>query len=198
MEGGEKFQRKNDFVINGANLALISVSKPYNPLISCYRDMQISKLKMRVATGQQTAWNYLGNSIIDPLLVNNPKVTSIEFEESQAFLETTLGFGYAQEAYKNIYFNNSFDVRQVLRKNALGILFLHNSWTSQKYREMNKEEFLKTDTTLANIFRFLLDEKMTAETVLQIKEEQVEKRYLPSKLPKFDVNENVKLDFSQK
>ena len=63
--------------------------------------------------------------------------------------------GSRPEKYRDFYFEHDFS--DYALENSGGLILLHNSWTPENYKTMNREEFLRQNTTLANIFRKLLE-----------------------------------------
>ncbi len=57
------------------------------------------------------------------------------------------------KVYRQFYFDN--DYSDFVLKHSSLIILLHNSWTPGVFQKMNKQEFLNTNTTLANLFRKL-------------------------------------------
>lgn len=105
-----------------------------------------------------TNWSYLGNDILNKLIRRHEtNCLKLSREELHAMPEIkfTKPFHKQSKIYRNFYFEN--DYSDFTLQGNKGVILLHNSWTPEKYREMTKEEFLKTDNTLANIFLKVLN-----------------------------------------
>ena len=106
------------------------------------------------------SWKYLGNSIIEPLLKNTSgrkfihkhsddiKVCPELIYMSNSSLDN-------RQKYVQFYFSK-LETKYVLNNND-GLIFLHNSWTPLKYKQMSDIEFLKQDILLSKLFAELLD-----------------------------------------
>lgn len=104
-------------------------------------------------------WNYLGNSIIDPLVnnINGKKFFHIDSNNTQVFPE----FKYFQNSsienmlkYKLFYFKKRNPL--LVLNNTKGLIFLHNSWTPLQYKNLTVQAFLKEDILLSKLFLYLL------------------------------------------
>lgn len=104
-------------------------------------------------------WDYLGNSIIDRILLNytNKNFFRLDrneisaFPESILFTNTTLDI---KRRYIDFYFRNGEP--KILLEKVKGIILLHNSWTPMKYKAMTEEEFLNEDILLSKFFKKIL------------------------------------------
>ena len=108
-------------------------------------------------------WDYLGDAILKSLLANQPKeiLYSINFKKNKIYPEKNWAkekgiIARPEEEYRKFYFEGNYD--EYALKDTKGLICLHNSWTPKKYKEMNKEEFLKQNNTLANVLNKLLEE----------------------------------------
>lgn len=108
-------------------------------------------------------WDYLGDAILKSLLTNQPKeiLYSINFKKNKIYPEKNWAkekgiIARPEEEYREFYFEG--DYSEYALKDTKGLICLHNSWTPKKYKEMNKEEFLKQNNTLANVLNKLLEE----------------------------------------
>ena len=99
-------------------------------------------------------WNYLGNSIIDPILKNiksnqyYPILTDKinVFPEDIYFNNSNLR---NSQKYKMFYFRRGNP--QEILKTTKGLILLHNSWTPLRYKEMSEKTFLKQDILLSKL-----------------------------------------------
>ena len=55
--------------------------------------------------------------------------------------------------YRDFYFNN--DYSDYIFENTKGLIQLHNSWTPDEYKKMDKETFLNQNNTLAKLLKKL-------------------------------------------
>lgn len=106
------------------------------------------------------AWYYLGNDIIDPLVKNasanqyygiNHNEMKV-FPELEYFKNTSLN---VYQAYDLFYFKPGDP--QLAINNSKGLIFLHNSWTTQIYKNMTKNQFLSQDILLSKLLKKLLN-----------------------------------------
>ena len=101
-----------------------------------------------------TNWSYLGNDILNRL-INQPETNCLKLNRDELHampeFEHAGSFKKPVKIYQKFYFESEHS-DFVLRENK-GIILLHNSWTPEKYKAMTKEEFLKTNNTLAQILK---------------------------------------------
>jgi len=105
------------------------------------------------------SWDYLGNSIVNSLYEKHKNYKSLDKNECFAFPENAYFLEDKRdsiEKYKDFYFSNNNHSDFILN-NEKGVILLHNSWTPYKYKQMSKEEFLESNTTLANTFKKILN-----------------------------------------
>ena len=108
--------------------------------------------------------NYLGNYIIDPLLrkKTDNKFLFLDIEKINVFPERILPpngtLRYFIQSYLDFYFSNG-DIKSII-KNTKGLIFLHNSWTPKKYKNMSEKEFLKQDILLSKLLAKIIDIKI--------------------------------------
>ena len=172
-KSSEIFQNHSDFLIIGSHIGLI-VANANSRIINEW-DRQI-KIKLEEYKNFKTnifnvifhpkinkiynSWDYLGNSIIDPLLNSKGeyKYTSLNIQETKAYPEKHSEINPTitenpKTNYRNFYFVQ--DYKNISQKTN-GIICLHNSWTPKHFKNMNENEFLEQKCTLSNIFRELL------------------------------------------
>lgn len=106
------------------------------------------------------SWYYLGNGIIDFILRNitGKRFLGIDKDEINVFPEMIYfkNSNYnVYQAYKKFYFEPGDP--QFAINNSKGIIFLHNSWTNFKYKNMTEDVFLSQDILLAKLFKKLLN-----------------------------------------
>lgn len=106
--------------------------------------------------------NYLGNGIIDKLVVNATKSNFYRLDQYllNVFPERTFfknsSLSYLQK-YRLFYFKNR-DIKLIFNKTK-NILLLHNSWTPLKYKTITKNKFLKKNILLSNLLKSILKKK---------------------------------------
>jgi hypothetical protein len=188
----ETFHKTNKFVIHAKNCGLISTSEPQNATITAYVEGMHSRIKLHSKTKINLKWDFLANGILNPLLDDNPEVTMLDMKKSQCFSEWNFGFGYGLESYRKFYLENSFNPQDLIAHNYLGLIMLHNSWMPDSFKKMTEKEFLATNTTLARLLNFLLDDKTSAETIAQISA-PVRYDFELTNQPKFSLNHTVTL-----
>ena len=112
-----------------------------------------------------TNWDFLGNSILDKLLLNSTSNDYLSLDRIKLKVLPEINYYMntykdqddtnLREMYRKFYFENDFS--DYALDNECGIILLHNSRTPYEYQTFNKEEFLKENNTLSNIFKKLLD-----------------------------------------
>jgi len=108
---------------------------------------------------QLQKFDYLGNSIIDPIIKNNTnkKIFHIDsnvtkvFPEFKYFKNNSMSNGLK---YKSFYFKKG-DPNFVIN-NTKGLIFLHHNWTPLKYKIMSRNEFLNQEILLSQLLANLL------------------------------------------
>ncbi len=108
-------------------------------------------------------WNFCLNSIIDPLVkeYNSPQVVVINRMDIMALPELIYSKTAGQDdrdAYRRFWFSkeNTPEKWEALERSK-GIIMLHNSWTLPEFKQMNEEEFLKSDCFLAVYLKKILE-----------------------------------------
>ena len=103
---------------------------------------------------------FLGYSIIDTLLKNitDKKYFRLDAKRMNIFPERTL-FNNNNTNYEHLYVEFYFKKRepQIILKNNVSLILLHNSWTPLKYKRMSEYEFLKQDILLSKLLSKLLN-----------------------------------------
>lgn len=107
-------------------------------------------------------WYFLGNGIINNLIknVSKEKFIGIHCDDIQVFPELKLVKNDSlnfREKYE-LYFFNKGDPQPVLNT-AQDFIFLQNSWTPPKYKQMSEKEFLNQDILLSKLLAKVLDLK---------------------------------------
>ena len=109
------------------------------------------------------SWDYLANSIMDPLVNKANRSEYIDLTEMlpyKTFIpeSATWKDKYRDDPekpkkYADFYFGKKDNSAKI--KDSV-FLCLHNSWTPEKYKNMNRHDFLKSDTTLAHVMKKVL------------------------------------------
>jgi hypothetical protein len=110
---------------------------------------------------QMHSWDSLGNSILNRYLdwdfeksfVSLDRLKLKALPEMNWSIENNINLK-SQNLYHEFYFENDFS--DYALADSFGIIYLHNSWTPDKYKQMTKEELLKHNITLSNIFKAIL------------------------------------------
>ena len=110
------------------------------------------------------SWDYMGNSILDRILpildkedfysLDKYKYNFIPEENYLIEQNMPLTPDIRRKTYSNFYFKDN-QADYVINKDA-SIIYLHNSWTPEKYKLMSEDEFLSENNTLSNLFKRLL------------------------------------------
>lgn len=120
-----------------------------NPLLRAFRRRQWRLCR---------SWDYCLNAIVDPLatILGPDELRVLPLQEIGAFLELSGGQIPMSEywaAYNHYYFESG-SVDGAL-DHCKGIVMLHNSWTPQKFLEMDEPTFLRQDIRLVRILNQL-------------------------------------------
>ena len=117
----------------------------------------------RIKRRELKNWDYLGNSIVDPLRFSLPnhELLSIDKNQIGAFPELIYETSNisAKEKYKSFYFSQNKTLPDDILEKTKGIILLHNSWTPSEFKKMSQEEFLKQDIPLAHLLKTILEIK---------------------------------------
>ena len=126
-----------------------------NPLLRIFRRKQWRVVRR---------WDYCENAIIDSLAdeLKAPGL-SVVFEDEvdpmpeRVGRERNVATSTHAEYYRRFWFEHNEIPPQVLERNA-GLIFLHNSWTPEGFRNMTEEEFLASDCSMARLLRDILEQ----------------------------------------
>lgn len=103
-------------------------------------------------------WDFLGNGALGKILKKAKRPTeffSIDKVKGCVFPELIKYGCISKENYQKFYFDNDFSAELV--NNPTGVILLHNSWTPEKYLQMDEQEFLKQNNTLSNFLKKWMD-----------------------------------------
>ena len=100
---------------------------------------------------QSRNWSYLGNGILDNLVnnISEKEFKRIEQDDAFALPDQTLLKGSIIQRYINFYFSSVKAMPNLMK--SKGVLYLHNSWSPQKYKKMSEAQFLRQDIMLAHL-----------------------------------------------
>lgn len=169
-------ETNSDFVIFGLHIGIISASEKSYILKKWIKWIKV-KIKLHKKDNNLfnhifhytykrkfKSWDYLGNSILNRIIKNKDSETFTTLDVSG--LKLTPEKNYKDEKglqlntvqnYINFYFEN--DLSKYALKDNCGFIYLHNSWTPDKYKKMSEDEFLKTENTISSIFKSLQQQK---------------------------------------
>lgn len=153
-----------------AHLAFFMSVKKRSFLLWHILQMQKVKLSTVPITGEMNLpWDLLGNSIINPLVVEattSPDAPNLNIiSNATVFLETQFGLAkkydiksYGWDIYNRFYFHQNPDIstEEIVKAPKHNMACLHNSWTPKRFKAMNANEFLEQDIVMARIFKHLL------------------------------------------
>lgn len=133
---------------------------------------EICRLFDRNFVEKMPTWNFLGNGIVNEFLDN---ATTEEFcsldrikyyalpeynkqaEENWEMVseDPKDKFGKDRRLFRYFYLEN--DYTDYILEHEKGVILLHNSRVPNDVKKMNEEEFLKTDNTLSNLLKKILE-----------------------------------------
>lgn len=104
--------------------------------------------------------NVMGNDFTDSYCMEHAdEIKIISADDSLVIAESLLYPVYSvdelPDRYMKYYFVNSHHIEDI----ASDMLFLHNSWTPEIFKNISEEDFLRCDFTLANILMEVLGMK---------------------------------------
>lgn len=157
---------------NGINIGFIYAKKSSKIIkewaeeipnrVKKYKNYERLKLLFKLFKKQEYKetkhWAYFGNKILDPLIENSydDSFFILDRNNINSLLENEVIDENAPERrYQKFYFENC-DYKQALKKNK-GVIYLHNSWTPNEYREMSEQDFLNSNVTLALLLKEILE-----------------------------------------
>lgn len=157
-------KKKNSFVMRNWNLGIKKHRTwkflfKYVKFIRDFINKFLPKLSMYI---RYNNWAYLGNIPLAAVLrkANKKQFYSIDKEKYKLLPEVNYSKennieDYFVDNYKKFYFEKELSEYALDGNN--GIIYLHNSWTPDVYKEMSKEEFLKQNITLAKLLNKVLN-----------------------------------------
>ena len=136
--------------IEEAKIRIKKYGKPKNQLI-------LTKIFKNKEYKAYKNWDFLGNAILDKIIygTDTSKYLPLDNNIIKALPETIYYPDISRrEAYCKFYFKDSFHKKDFDENTS--IIYLHNSWTPEEYKNMTTQEFLNQDITLANILKELV------------------------------------------
>lgn len=156
--------------------AFLYAAAPHATLYSRWR----SELKERVQTARRfydnallrlfrrkqwrvvRRWDYCENAIIDPIAdgMKAPELCVVYEDEVDPMPERVgrdrdVATALHADYYRRFWFEHNEIPAHVMDRNA-GLIFLHNSWTPEEFRNMTEEEFLASDCSMARLLSDIL------------------------------------------
>ena len=133
-----------------------------------YQAMGARKIRWRLrrwllGKPARVKWDYLGNSILDPLLSGREYDASIELKDStkRGYSPTKL---FAERygdiaAYGDLWFHSSIRESEVAFAARDHVVCLQNSWTPAWYSMLEPEDVMTDSNLVSRVIRFALDLK---------------------------------------
>ena len=113
-----------------------------------YQDQIINNHKGAVG------WNLMGNAFTDGWVKSHLDVKLYPAENCCAETYMVKGDEPRYNKYQKFYFNESHTLGEL---KSTPMLMLHNSWTPQWYKDLSREDVLKSTCTMSNILREVLN-----------------------------------------
>ena len=165
MFGDEKYKSQDiGFIYASTNSSILEQwFKEIIKNVEYYRHIISNKNKYSDYIIQRvTNWSYLGNGIIDKLIINATKKQFFRIDkniintypERNIFKNSNLSY---PKKYCQFYFKKR-DFRGIFNSTK-DIILLHNSWTPRKYKCMSEKEFLEKDILLSKLLSFIINRK---------------------------------------
>ena len=144
------------FASQNSNILNIWLRKIINKVKKYKKILHQDKSKL---TKKMKRFDYLGNSVIDPILGHYTKndYCRIDSKSINAFPENIYiknNTKTKMDKYEEFYFQKGDP--NIILKNTKYIILLHNSWTPSKYKNMNEKEFLMQDIRISKLLSKLL------------------------------------------
>ncbi len=131
------------------------------PRIAAYKKAwryRCFRFLFRKAWKRMKSWDYCENAIIDPIAarMSSPEFVELKGMELGVIPERiSMKEGESpKDAYIRFWFTEGAEVP--VSAEVGGLLFLHNSWTPEKYRTMDETTFMKQDIPMAKLLNKLL------------------------------------------
>jgi len=129
-------------------------TEPYSDMYlrwSFYQEYTLKHLPdMKTDT---TRWDIMGNAFTDDYLKKNLDVSIGTINEKWAETYMINDNSPRPSKYQKFYFGSNYGIKDLTQKTNM--LMLHNSWTPDWYKKLNKDDILKQNCTMSNILRDL-------------------------------------------
>lgn len=161
----------------GCDMNFFYTTQPQNPLLrACLEEAnrrlqyQVTGLRMwkgwirhRIrGKSAKVAWNYLGNQIIDPLILTGQHDEFFELRNSNErgylpFDYPNKGFQERQgamiEEYRALWWSADFPENELIKRAKDRIMALQNSWTPKEYKALDRSAVLQNPSLLSRVLR---------------------------------------------
>ena len=125
------------------------MAKADSKFIQQFKANEIGKINHRVGGG----WDYFANSFSNPYHRSHPEeFKTLDISPCWPEYARNKDAKSRRSEYQSLYFKENLRPSDLPRTS---LLMLHNSWTPDYVKKMNRETFLSQKFTLANILREL-------------------------------------------
>ncbi|MCP4266434.1 MAG: hypothetical protein GY777_12820 [Candidatus Brocadiaceae bacterium] len=104
-------------------------------------------------------WYYLGNSILNPLLLKNSEEHVCLLDKTEWGITPEVNFfkegDDKSKKYLDFWFMNDLSLEHVFLRNSL-VFVLHNSWTPEWYKKLSEKEVLEDNCLLSKTLKHVL------------------------------------------
>lgn len=95
-------------------------------------------------------WSIMGNDFTDDYLLEHTEIEIGEIDRMWPEVYMIGGNSSRMQKYIELYFKRNYYLSDICKTD---MLMLHNSWTPQWYKALNRDDILSVDCTLSNILR---------------------------------------------
>lgn len=159
----------------------LDMHKKYYSKIKKYtRIYDLFNRKFRIKN-RLNKYDFLGNFILDSIIrdyVSDEKELKLfNWIDCNVLPEVSYYNNYQVfNNYRDFYFNN--DYSDYIFENTKGLIQLHNSWTPDEYKKMDKETFLNQNNTLAKLLKKLNELQFIFYLVLNLLLAEIFKNFI--------------------
>jgi hypothetical protein len=143
--------------------SLFIAPEPHSVLLSRCKTIQRDRLlQLDIEKSPELPWDYFCNDILDDMLKEEgmqQHANAIDWAESGYLLESVYcgEDPHGKARYQKFYFENVYEnLDEVLSNVKLGLIFLHNSWTSAAYKKLNTKQVMEQTCTLSRMLDHVL------------------------------------------
>lgn len=136
--------------------------KPHVQISGRFRSNAFLRIFRRAEWRRIRRWDWCVNAIIDPLGDGmKPPALCVTYEDEVDPMPERVGqdrdvaTSAHAEYYRRFWFERHDIPAEVWEKNT-GLIFLHNSWTPEEFRNMTEAEFLASDCAMARMLSDIL------------------------------------------